>query len=413
MRFTTCALLTGLALATLAHSEGKPTPAAEGNRLVGYFVEWGIYQRNFHVANIPADRLTHVNYAFARVTPLGEVTLFDTYAAVEKAYPGDRWDPPTTPRGNFNQLAALKKKHPHLKTLISIGGWTLSGPFSDVAATAELRGKFARSCAAFVVRHGFDGVDIDWEYPVGGGLGSNKVRPEDRANYPLLLAAVRQELDAQGKKDGKRYLLTIAAPAGPQTIAHFDLKAITPHLDWYNLMAYDFHGSWDKQTGQNAPLFADPNDPRDPALKTFNVDAAVRTYLAAGVPPAKVVLGVPFYGRGWSGVKDVQHGLYQPAAGPAPKGTWEAGLFDWKDLAANHLGKKPRHWNAATKTPWLFDPKTGVFITYDDPESMKARADYILEKKLGGAMFWELSADDSKQSLLDVLHRTLRPAKKP
>lgn len=400
MRYLLLAILTGLLTAA-------PEPA--GKRLVGYFVEWGIYQRNYHVANIPGDKLTHINYAFAKVSPDGTVGLFDAFAAIDKAYPGDKWEPATTLRGNFNQLLALKKKHPHLKTLISLGGWTLSGPFSDVASRAATRSTCARSAAAFVAKYGFDGVDVDWEYPVGGGLAGNKVRPEDKANYPLLLAELRKELDAQGKTDGKRYLLTIAAPAGPKNIANFDLAALTPLLDWYNLMTYDFHGGWDKTTGFNAPLFGDPNDPRDAATRTsFNVAAAVRAYRAGGVPADKIVVGVPFYGRGWSGVKDANHGLYQAATGPLPRGSWEAGVFDWKDLRANYVGKLPGHRHPATRVPWLFDPQTGVMISYDDAESTQAKANYIAAQKLGGAMVWELSGDDPQASLLDVLQALRR-----
>jgi chitinase len=407
MRILVLIVAVGAGLVCAADPETKPAP--EGKRIVAYFVEWGIYQRNYHVASIPGDKVTHINYAFAKVSPQGEVGLYDSFAAIDKAYPGDKWDPPTTLRGNFNQLLQLKKKHPHLKTLISLGGWTLSGPFSDVAFTAETRSKCAKSCASFVSKYGFDGVDVDWEYPGGGGLEGNKVRPEDRANYPLLLAEIRKELDAQGKKDGKRYLLTIAAPAGPKNIANFDLPAMTPLLDWYNLMAYDFHGGWDKQTGFNAPLYADPKDPRDEGTrKHFNVDAAVKAYLGAGVPADKLVLGVPFYGRGWGGVKDANNGLYQPAAGPAPRGSFEAGVWDWKDLAANYVPRMPGHRHADTRVPWLFDPKTGVMISYDDPESMKVKAEYIAQQKLGGAMIWELSGDDPRTSLLDALHGVLR-----
>src|SRR5262249_14122871 len=163
------------------------------------------------VGHIPAAKLTHVNYAFAKIGPTGECALFDSYAAIDKFYPGDKWDAGFL-RGNFHQLQILKQKHPHLKTLISVGGWTLSGPFSDVALTPASRSKFAKSCVAFATKYGFNGVDIDWEYPVGGGLEGNKTRPEDKANYTLLLAELRQELDSQGKKDNKHYLLTIAAP---------------------------------------------------------------------------------------------------------------------------------------------------------------------------------------------------------
>lgn len=370
-------------------------------KLVGYFVEWGVYDRNHHVKDIPADKLTHINYAFAKIVN-GECAVFDSFAATEKAYEGDRKGDGVL-RGNFNQLIQLKKKHPHLKSLISVGGWTLSSPFSDVALTDESRSKFAKSCVAYIKKYGFDGVDIDWEYPVSGGKQGNTNRKEDKANYTLLLAELRKQLDAAGQVDKKQYLLTIAASAGPRHIANLELDKIHRHLDWINLMAYDFHGSWDATTHFNAPLFSIKDDPaKDEASKRLNVDAAVQTYLAAGAPPEKLVLGVPFYGVGWSGVPKTNNGLFQAKTG-VPKGTFEEGKFDYKDLAKNYIGKLPRHWHEEAKVPWLYDPKSGLMISYDDPESLKFKAQYARDKKLGGLMFWELSADDAKSSLLNAL----------
>jgi chitinase len=264
-----------------------------------------------------------------------------------------------------------------------------------------------------MIKYGFDGVDIDWEYPVGGGLASNKTRKEDRTNYTLLLAELRRQLDVQGKEDRRSYLLTIAAPAGPATMAHLELDKIHPHLDWINLMTYDFHGGWSPITHFNAPLFAVRDDPTPDESERlyFNVASAVQAYLKAGVPAEKLVVGVPFYGRGWDGVPDRNRGLYQKPAPNLPRGTWEAGVFDYKDLARNHVGKYARHWHEEAKVPWLFDAKTGIMISYDDPESLRAKAEYILHQKLGGVMFWELSGDDAESSLLKALHAVLGPGK--
>jgi chitinase len=386
-----------------------PCAAAGEKHIVGYCTEWGIYGRKYNVPDIPAAKLTHINYAFAKINERGECALVDSYAAIDKAYPGDKWDPGEL-RGSFKQLQLLKKKHPHVKTLISVGGWTLSGPFSDVAFTQASRSKFTTSCVAFMLKYGFDGVDIDWEYPVGGGLESNKTRPADRQNYTLLLAELRTQLDEQGKKDSKHYLLTIAAPAGPRTYANIELDRIHRHLDWINLMSYDFHGGWSEQTNFNAPLFSSSKDTTkdETVRKHFHVDSAVKGYLAAGVPAEKLVVGVPFYGRGWQGVKKVNDGLYQPRAAGLPRGTWENGVFDYKDLAGNHVGKFKRYWHDEAKVPWLYDEKSGIMISYDDPESLKHKAEYVNKHNLGGVMFWDLSADDSKASLLTTLHSTLR-----
>jgi chitinase len=383
--------------------------AAGEKRIVGYFTEWGIYGRKYNVPDIPAAKLTHINYAFAKINERGECALFDSYPAIDKAYPGDKWDPGEL-RGSFKQLQLLKKKHPHVKTLISVGGWTLSGPFSDVALTEASRSKFTASCVAFMLRYSFDGVDIDWEYPVSGGLEGNKTRPADRQNYTLLLAELRKQLDEQGKKERKHYLLTIAAPAGPETYANIEIDRIHRHLDWINLMTYDFHGGWSEQTNFNAPLFASSKDTTkdETVRKQCSVDCAVKAYLSAGVPAEKLVVGVPFYGRGWQGVKNVNDGLHQPRGPGLPRGTWENGVFDYKDLAANYVGKFKRVWHKEAKVHWLHDEKTGIMISYDDPDSMKNKAEYVNMHNLGGVMFWDLSADDSKASLLTSLHSTLR-----
>ena len=146
--------------AVAAGADDKPAvEVPKDKRVVAYFTEWGVYGRKYNVADIPATKVTHINYAFAKVTEQGTCEAYDTYAAVERAYPGDKPDGPG-PRGNFNQLQLLKKKHPHLQTLISVGGWTLSGPFSAVAADQQLRTKFARSCVAFVKKYDFDGVVV-------------------------------------------------------------------------------------------------------------------------------------------------------------------------------------------------------------------------------------------------------------
>jgi chitinase len=388
----------------------NPLQAGE-KRIVAYFAEWSVYARKYHVADIPADRLTHVNYAFAKIHR-GELTLFDSYAAIDKFYPGDKWDAGFL-RGNLHQLQVLKKKHRHLKTLIAIGGWTLSGPFSDVALTPSSREKFAKSAVRFLTKYKFDGIDLDWEYPVSGGLKTNKTRPEDKQNYTHLLASLRNALDARGRIDKKKYLLTIAAPAGPAVFANIELAKVAKVIDWFNLMAYDFHGGWSERTHFNAPLYAIKNDPtKDETIrKHFNGDSAVKAYRAAGVPPDKLVLGVPFYGRGWAGVKDRDHGLFQKPAKALPRGTHEAGVFDYKDLAANYQGKFARHWHKEAMVPWLYDSKSGIMITYDDPESLKIKAEYVAKNDLGGIMLWELSGDDAKSSLLNALHGVLRKKK--
>lgn len=378
-----------------ATSSGGGTSTSSA-RVVGYFAAWSVYARDYHVPMIPADKLTHVNYAFANLSDAGECVLGDAYADTDKAYPGDTWDPGVL-RGSFHQLQLLKAAHPKLKTLISVGGWTWSAKFSDAALTEASRKKLATSCAAFADKYGFDGVDIDWEYPGGGGLAGNGARPEDKQNYNLLLGEFRAAL-------GPSKLLTIAAPSGPEIIAHLDPAGIAAHVDWINVMTYDFNGPWATMTGFNAPLHASQPDPTTPG---FNSDAAISAYLAAGVPPSKLNLGAPFYGRGFAGVSTANHGLFQPFTGPSA-GTWEMGVLDYHDIAQNYLGTMTRYWDDVAKVPWLFDPAKGVLITYDDPESIAAKTAYVKSKGLGGVLFWELSGDDTNHTLLNAVNQGLQ-----
>lgn len=386
---------------------GTSGGAGGASRVIGYFAAWSVYGRDYHVNEIPADKLTHINYGFANISDEGRCTLGDPYADTDKFYEGDSWDTGAK-RGSFHQLELLKAANPGLKTLISVGGWTWSGRFSDVALTAESRSKFADSCVAFMKEHGFDGIDIDWEYPVSGGLPENTTRPEDKQNYTLLLQELRSKLDGAGSTDGQSYLLTIAAPAGPNVFANLELEAVGKTVDWINLMTYDFHGGWEPITNFNAPLYASAADPTaDPMIqKHFNTHSAVTGYIDGGVPADKIVLGVPFYGRGYKGVPAGNNGLYQSHSG-LPEGTWEAGMFDYHDIKANYLPTFKRFWNEEAMVPWLYDEAQGIMISYDDPESIAKKGSYARENGLGGVMFWELSGDDAESSLLNAVNESL------
>jgi GH18 family chitinase len=376
-----------------------------GKYVVGYYPSWAA-GRNILVKDIPANLLTHVNYAFANVSPGGECILGDRGADVVRSYSasssvnGQADSQSAAFRGNFNQLRELKQAYPYLKVLISIGGWSWSDNFSAAARDAASRQRFSASCIDLFLKQYpgvFDGLDIDWEFPVSGGLHPGK--PEDKENFTLLLKEVRRQLDELGATDNRHYLLTIAAPIGPGTIRNIAPKDLASTVDWINLMGYDFHGSWDSATNFNAPLFKTAADPADAGL---NVDAAVQTYLSAGVPANKLVLGVPFYGRGWEAVAETDHGLYQSAGGPAP-GTREAGSFEYNDIKAHYLRAFQRYWDGGAYVPWLYDPARKIFISYDDPESLQAKAGYASDQGLAGIMVWDLSQGD--RSLLEAIAR--------
>ncbi|MEM7249371.1 MAG: glycoside hydrolase family 18 protein [Acidobacteriota bacterium] len=395
---------------------GPSLPVAADPVVVGYYTSWSIYGRDYQVEDLDAARLTHVNYAFSNIdATTGTCVLGDPWADVDRALDGDCWDPGCL-RGNFRRFQLLKEAHPHLKLMISIGGWTWSSAFSQVAATEESRRRFAESCIDLYVRgefggsHGthpgiFDGIDVDWEFPVSGGPSPG--RPEDTANFTLLMTELREQLDALSLETGADYELSIAAGPAPSHRANLDIAGLAAVLDHVDVMAYDYHGGWEATSNFNAPLQRSTDDPvLDPA--GFSVAESIDAYLAAGVPPEKLVMGLPLYGRCWSGVPAAGDGLHQPASGTCP-GTWEPGNVDYWDVVANHLPTATRHFHERARVPWLH--AGDLFISYDDAESFREKAALACERGLAGVMLWELSGDlrDRDQSLLAVLEDALCP----
>ena len=371
--------------------------------VVAYFPSWGIYEKGYEVEALPAERLTHVIHAFARISPEGEMAVIDPWADLERAIGPDRWDTPV--RGNFGAYARLKAAHPHLRVLIAVGGWFDSGRFSDVAATPAARAKFAASVRAFCLQYGFDGVDLDWEYPVVATDVNSNVRPEDGENYALLAGAIRAEFDAQSATDGKRYEITAAMPAGFDKFERINLAALAAQLDLINLMTYDFHGRWiAAQTGHNAPLFRSAMDPNP----RYNTDEAVRGYLAAGVPAAKIALGIPAYGYGWQGVASPVPFGSASGVGPGTLSV-EPGFYDYRTVAAlvrDNPGTE--RWDEAAQASFFYNGD--LWIGYDSPRALRRKLEYARDLGLGGVMFWEASTDvrgDGTDSLIRVASETL------
>ncbi|OAB34318.1 hypothetical protein PMSD_14535 [Paenibacillus macquariensis subsp. defensor] len=399
---------------------------AEGYKIVGYFPSWAPYDQNYFVSDIDASKVTHINFAFADIcwngrhgnpdptgpnpvtwtcqdengtinVPNGTIVIGDPEIDVLTSMAGDTSNKPI--KGNYGQLIKLKQANPNLKTIISVGGWTWSNRFSDVAATAATREVFANSAVDFLRKYQFDGVDLDWEYPVSGGLDGNSYRPADKQNYVLLLQAVKAKLNAAELVDGKKYLLTIASGAGPNYVSNNQLGNIANTVDWINIMTYDYNGDWQSVSAHNAPLYSDPAAVAAGVenAATFNIQASVQNYINAGVPANKIVLGTPFYGRGWSKCKNVGNGQYQNCSAPTT-GTWEKGMYDFTDLQNNYINKNgyTRYWNDASKIPYLFNPTNGSFITYDDVESFGYKTNFIKSNGMGGAMIWDLGGDRNK-----------------
>ncbi|TYS68182.1 glycoside hydrolase family 18 protein [Sutcliffiella horikoshii] len=353
--------------------------AAEADyKMVGYYAGWSRYS-GFNASNIDASKLTHINYAFANVSDDGSIVVGD----------------PAIDFQNFKQLRQLKEQHPHLKTMISVGGWTWSKNFSDAAASEDSRARFAESVLRFILENGFDGVDLDWEYPVSGGHPDNVNRPEDKRNYTLLLKKIRETLNDQEKKDGKEYLLTIAAGASESHAANMELSELHQYVDYIQLMTYDINGEWDELTGLNAPLYPDPNSEFS---WQWSVKDGIDTYISSGVPSEKLVMGMPFYGRVFHEANTDNNGLYQAFNG----GT----SLSYGKLKADYIGKNgfERHWIEETQVPVLYNGET--FISYDDEESIAKKTDFLKKYHLGGAMMWELS-QDPERVLLNRIYKEL------
>ncbi|MGK5546533.1 glycosyl hydrolase family 18 protein [Streptomyces sp. URMC 127] len=441
---------------------GQPQPGT-GYAKVGYFVQWGIYGRGYTVKSLEttgaAAKLTHINYSFSNIHPtdltcLNGVTKAttpnpqdpsqgdgagDSWADYEKGFGagesvdgvGDTWDQKLA--GNFNQLKKLKAKHPDLKINMSIGGWTYSKYFSDVAKTDASRQKFVKSCIDMYIKGNlpvtngrggtgvaagiFDGFDIDWEWPGSEGHAGNHVSKDDKANNTLLFAEFRRQLDALSATTGKKYLLTAFTPADPAKIeAGWDIttKDGTPsvfdYMDFANVQGYDFHGSgsdnsWEpNRTGHQGNLYQDAGDPY---TTKFSVDKTVQAYLDAGVDPKKVVLGLAFYGRGWQQVADGgAHGVWQTANGAAPgQFPEEAGTRGYDNLIASVAGLTVYHDEQSVAT-YGYTGNNGQWWTFDDVWSIGKKTAWLKPKGLGGVMIWEMSGDSG--TLMTAVDNGLR-----
>ncbi len=354
-------------------------PGRNAPVVIGY-----VFSRNriINPSEISATRLTHINYAFANIAD-GRIAQ------------GFSNDPE-----NFKVLTGLRRQNPRLKILISVGGWTWSGGFSDMALTRQTRLKFIESAVEFVRLHDLDGVDIDWEYPGLAGIG-NKFRAEDKQNFTALLTELRTALDREGKAHKRNYLVTFVAGANvPECLAQMELKKVQAVVDFVNLMTYDFRGSEsDPVTGHHANLYVNAADD-----KRLSADAAVREYLKAGVPAAKIVLGVPFYGKTWGDVKPAKNGLYQPGKPPSERIDASFGNLSKQFINMNGY---VRMWDDQAQAPYLWNEARQIFITYEDPESVRLKCRYIRQRHLGGIMFWEYFADTTG-SLLGTIAKELR-----
>ena len=433
---------------TVATSVDVQVPnGGSDKRIVTYFEEWGVYERDINLSDVNGQAMTHLNYSFFDVKADGSVELFDAYAAQEKrfdtadqvsrtfttaeyqavdpvliaAYNSDRYtitetadsvtvtsvpvgwnDAGPQDAGNFEQLRRFKELNPNVELGFALGGWTLSDEFSTAFATQAGRDQFTSDVVdIFKTYDFFSVVDFDWEYPGGGGDAGNASSANDGANFALVLEQWRSELDALESQTGGNYEVSIATAGGSEKLANLNLAGIDPYVDFYNVMTYDFYGGWENQTGHQAAMTGDANN--------YDVTTAVSVFEEAGVALNKVVLGAPAYTRAWGGVADGgTFGYQQSGTGAAAQGSVEAGVYDYKDIVSDVItGQTNLYWDDNSKAAFAYNGDEWSSI--ETTATIAGKAAYVQEKDLGGMMFWAISNDaEGDLSLVEAADDILR-----
>jgi len=405
-----------------------------GKRMVAYFEEWGIYSRDYLVQDIPVGDLTHINYSFFDVKANGDVTLFDPWAATDKRFTaaeqvtrtfsatawselsdeqqqtyssgqtftsrsnGDGsvtvsgvpvgWENTDALAGNLGQLDLLRQLHPEINLGLALGGWTLSDEFSLALDDASGRETFTDNLITTLKTYDFfNTVDFDWEYPGGGGLDGNASSSQDGLNFAATLQLLRQKLNLLSRETGEQYEISVATAGGADKLANLNLSGLDPYVDFYNVMAYDFHGGWENSTGHQAAMTADPGG--------YDVVTAIDQFRQNGVALDKVVLGAPVYTRAWGEVSaGDRYGLGQSGSASAAPGSFEAGNYDQKDLITGIENDSfDLIWDDEAKAAFAYNDSSRLWSSVETAATIAGKAAYVNEADLGGMMFWALSND--------------------
>ena len=433
-----------------AEANDAVSPSQSDKRIVGYFEEWGIYSRDFLVQDIQVEDLTHVNYSFFDVRANGELEIFDDWAATQKRFTANEqvsrtfsaqewseldsarienyrnasnfsivenadqsvtvsgqpvgWDQNDVLAGNLRQFQLLKALNPELELGLALGGWTLSDEFSLALDDAAGREQFTDNVIDTLERYTFfTTVDFDWEYPGGGGLSSNAVSPDDGENFALTLGLLRGKLDALEARSGKDYEISIATSATADKLAALNLQGVDPFVDFYNVMAYDFHGGWESSTGHQAAMTGDPSG--------YDVVTAVETFKDSGVALNKVVLGAPAYTRAWGDVITGDAlGYGEGGRAASAPGSFEVGNYDQKDLITGiESGDYQLVWDDDALAAYAYNASIQVWSSIETPSTIAGKAAFVEAADLGGMMFWALSNDSAdEQSLIAAASDLLR-----
>src|SRR5580704_2986580 len=418
------------------------TPNGQGKILAGFFEEWSIYYAGYNLANLESNgsaaKLSHLIYAFGDVSASASVPASNTCVIA------DAWAdfennnlPPvggiadTWPLfGNFAEILKLKQLHPNLKTVNSLGGASAAEAqaFSTAASTEAGRQALVSSCInMFVVGNVgsdwngnisapglFDGFNIDWEFPAAA----------DKQNFTLLLQEFRNQLNALSATTGKKYIVSFDGPAGAQNYVNIDLKNAAKQVDFITIDGYNYAGTWESTTNDASPLFDSRQDPS--FGQGLDIEDTVSAYLKAGVPPGKYLMGVPLYAAGWTGVPNINHGLYQNSSGPSSvllaNGTGlctdlsgntpgcdtllTPGTATYSTLSTLASSGYTSYFDPTRIAVSLYNPTTHTFYTYDNPDTAFLKSLYIdfrVPGGLGGAFVWAVKDDDSNGTMVKTL----------
>jgi chitinase len=391
-------VLLGIAGHCVNNTCNDPLP---GKVFSGYYTDWDQYARQFNATQIPVNKINHILYAFINFDQDGNISLYDANSD-SKQLPA---------------ISILRQQYPYLHASLSFGGWTLSQPFSPMASNPKSLQNFVNNAVLAMKETGFDGIDIDWEYPSSS----------DSKNYANLLSALRKALDAQGTKDKTKYYLSIAAPAGVDKINNIqnnDWKIIQNIVDQVNLMTYDYHGAWDTYSDHMSAMQLNPGDPykNDPILSKYDVTDTVNLYVSLGFSKQKLILGIPAYWRTENVGNANNNGLFQNITGTPPGQFDNTGVFDYACVreqicyGGNTLPSDIQFFSDTySQVPYGYSVSSKIFATGDDENSVANKANYVNSNALGGMMIWTISGDvrdvNDKNSMIGIAQGILSSAK--